>query len=174
MKDNLMTSRRFAPLFWTQFLSAFNDNFLKNTLVFLILATVAADDAGSLVTLAGAVFMAPFLLFSALGGQLADKFDKAVVAERLKRWELAAAAVAVVGIAFSSIAVLLVALFLFGAISALFRAGQIRHPSRSPGAQGTAACQRLDRGATFIAILSGTVIAGVAAADGVNPGCLVR
>ena len=72
-----MTSRRFAPLFWTQFLSAFNDNFLKNTLVFLILATVAAEDAGSLVTLAGAVFMAPFLLFSALGGELADKFDKA-------------------------------------------------------------------------------------------------
>ena len=42
MQQNLMTSRRFAPLFWTQFLSAFNDNFLKNTLVFLILATVAA------------------------------------------------------------------------------------------------------------------------------------
>ena len=37
MSRNLMTSRRFAPLFWTQFLSAFNDNFLKNTLVFLIL-----------------------------------------------------------------------------------------------------------------------------------------
>ena len=64
MQQNLMTSRRFAPLFWTQFLSAFNDNFLKNTLVFLILATVAAEEAGSLVTLAGAVFMAPFLLFS--------------------------------------------------------------------------------------------------------------
>src|SRR6478609_5708937 len=54
MNTHLMLSRRFAPLFWTQFLSAFNDNFLKNTLVFLILATVAADDAGSLVTLAGA------------------------------------------------------------------------------------------------------------------------
>ena len=59
---HLMTSRRFAPLFWTQFLSAFNDNFLKNTLVFLILFTLAADQAASLVTLAGAVFMAPFLL----------------------------------------------------------------------------------------------------------------
>ncbi|MER9063903.1 hypothetical protein [Mesorhizobium sp. M0019] len=41
--SHLMTSRRYAPLFWTQFLSAFNDNFLKNTLVFLILFTLAAD-----------------------------------------------------------------------------------------------------------------------------------
>lgn len=120
MKDNLMTTRRFAPLFWTQFLSAFNDNFLKNTLVFLILAQMAANEAASLVTLAGAVFMAPFLLFSALGGELADKFDKAIMAERLKRVELAAAAVAVVGIALSSVTVLMVALFLFGVISALF------------------------------------------------------
>ena len=169
MKTNLMTSRRFAPLFWTQFLSAFNDNFLKNTLVFLILATVAADDAGSLVTLAGAVFMAPFLVFSALGGELADKFDKAIVAERLKRWELAAAGVAVVGIAFSSIAVLLVALFLFGAISALF--GPVKygilpdHLERKELPRANAWIE----GATFIAILSGTVIAGIAAADGVNP-----
>ena len=77
MNDHLMTSRRFAPLFWTQFLSAFNDNFLKNTLVFLILFTLAADEAASLVTLAGAIFMAPFLLLSALGGELADRFDKA-------------------------------------------------------------------------------------------------
>ncbi|MFK0276768.1 acyl-[ACP]--phospholipid O-acyltransferase [Ensifer sp. NPDC090286] len=169
MKNNLMTSRRFAPLFWTQFLSAFNDNFLKNTLVFLILATVAADDAGSLVTLAGAVFMAPFLLFSALGGELADKFDKAKVAERLKRWELAAAGVAVVGIAFSSIAVLLVALFLFGAISALF--GPVKygilpdHLERKELPRANAWIE----GATFIAILSGTVVAGLAAADGVDP-----
>ena len=72
MNNHLMTSRRFAPLFWTQFLSAFNDNFLKNTLVFLILFTLAADKAASLVTLAGAVFMAPFLLLSALGGEIAD------------------------------------------------------------------------------------------------------
>src|SRR3954468_9161718 len=96
MSDHLMTSRRFAPLFWTQFLSAFNDNFLKNTLVFLILFTLAADQAASLVTLAGAVFMAPFLLLSALGGEIADRFDKALIARRLKFAEIGAAAVAVV------------------------------------------------------------------------------
>ena len=46
MNDHLMTSRRFAPLFWTQFLSAFNDNFLKNTLVFLILFTLGGGRGG--------------------------------------------------------------------------------------------------------------------------------
>ncbi len=169
MQRNLMTSRRFAPLFWTQFLSAFNDNFLKNTLVFLILATMAADAAGSLVTLAGAVFMAPFLLFSALGGELADKFDKAVMAERLKRVELAAAAVAVIGLAFHSVTVLMVALFLFGVISALF--GPVKygilpdHLERKELPRANAWIE----GATFIAILGGTLVAGLAAADGVNP-----
>lgn len=169
MKDNLMTSRRFAPLFWTQFLSAFNDNFLKNTLVFLILAQMAANEAASLVTLAGAVFMAPFLLFSALGGELADKFDKAIMAERLKRVELAAAAVAVVGIALSSVTVLMVALFLFGVISALF--GPVKygilpdHLERKELPRANAWIE----GATFIAILAGTIVAGLAAAEGVNP-----
>ena len=157
MQQNLMTSRRFAPLFWTQFLSAFNDNFLKNTLVFLILATVAAEEAGSLVTLAGAVFMAPFLLFSALGGELADKFDKAVMAERLKRVELVAAGVAVVGLAFHSITVLMLALFLFGVISALF--GPVKygilpdHLERKELPRANAWIE----GATFIAILGGTL-----------------
>jgi acyl-[acyl-carrier-protein]-phospholipid O-acyltransferase/long-chain-fatty-acid--[acyl-carrier-protein] ligase len=77
----VMTTRKFAPLFWTQFLSAFNDNFLKNTLVFLIMAQMAAEGA-SLVTLAGGIFIVPFLLLSAIGGELADKYDKAKMAER--------------------------------------------------------------------------------------------
>ena len=45
MATSLMTSRRFAPLFWCQFFSAFNDNFLKNALVFLILFKIGGDDA---------------------------------------------------------------------------------------------------------------------------------
>ena len=58
MFPKLMTTRRFAPLFWCQFFSAFNDNFLKNALVFLILFKIGGSDAEVLVTLAGAVYLA--------------------------------------------------------------------------------------------------------------------
>ena len=82
MSDNLMTSRRFAPLFWCQFFSAFNDNFLKNALVFLILFSpaVSEDSRPVLITLTAAVFIGPFFFLSGLGGQMADRFDKAIVA----------------------------------------------------------------------------------------------
>ena len=168
MSDHLMTSRRFAPLFWTQFLSAFNDNFLKNTLVLLILFTLASDKAASLVTLAGAIFMAPFLLLSALGGELADRNDKALMARRLKFAEIGAAAVAVLGIALSSIPVLLLALFLFGVISALF--GPIKYgilPDHLEKKELPKANAWIEA-ATFAAILAGTIVGGLASAEGTS------
>lgn len=168
MRRNLMTTRRFAPLFWTQFLAAFNDNFLKNTLVFLILARMAASEAAPLVTLSGAVFMAPFLLFSALGGQIADKFDKAMVAERLKRAEVPVAALAVAGLALGSVWLLMLALFLFGVNSALF--GPIKYgilPDQLERPELLRANAWVE-GATFIAILTGTIAAGVVAIDGIS------
>ena len=116
----LMSSRRFAPLFWTQFLSAFNDNFLKNAIVFFILFKLAGDNSEALVTLAGAIFIAPSFLFSGLGGELADRFDKARVARTLKAAEIAAAGVAATGFWLGSLPVLFGALFLFGTVSALF------------------------------------------------------
>ena len=66
MFTSLMTARRFAPLFWCQFFSALNDNFLKQGLVILIHSlTLAEGQSGVLVALAGAVFIAPFFLLSA-------------------------------------------------------------------------------------------------------------
>jgi acyl-[acyl-carrier-protein]-phospholipid O-acyltransferase/long-chain-fatty-acid--[acyl-carrier-protein] ligase len=168
MSDHLMTSRRFAPLFWTQFLSAFNDNFLKNTLVLLILFKLAADDAAALVTLAGAIFIAPFLFLSAIGGELADRFDKAAVAQRLKLAEIGAAALAVAGIAFSSIPVLMTALVAFGTISALFspiKYGILPdHLERRELPKANAWIEA----ATFAAILTGTIVGGLASAEGTS------
>jgi acyl-[acyl-carrier-protein]-phospholipid O-acyltransferase/long-chain-fatty-acid--[acyl-carrier-protein] ligase len=160
MQRNLMTSRQFAPLFWTQFLSAFNDNFLKNTLVFLIMYQMAAE-GGALVAVAGGIFILPFLVLSAIGGELADKHDKAVIAERLKRAEIGVAALAVAGIALSSIWVLMVALFGFGVISALF--GPIKYgilPDHLERRELPAANAWIE-GGTFIAILTGTIAAAV-------------
>ncbi len=131
MFATLMRSRRFAPLFWCQFLGAFNDNFLKNSLVFLILFKLAAEDSEALISLAGAVFIFPFFIISALGGQIADKFDKALIAERLKLIEIGIAGVGVAGfwLALDPDPVLCaVSVRLqFGAV----RPHQVRHPARS-------------------------------------------
>ncbi len=163
-----MISKRFAPLFWTQFLSAFNDNFLRYSLAFLILLQLQGDEAASLVTLAGAIFMLPFLILSALGGELADKYDKGWLAERLKLFEIGAALVAVVGIFLSSVPISMLALFLFGVISALF--GPIKYGILPDlmGRRDLPAANAWVEGATFIAILGGTIAAGFVAEDGID------
>jgi acyl-[acyl-carrier-protein]-phospholipid O-acyltransferase/long-chain-fatty-acid--[acyl-carrier-protein] ligase len=169
MSSSLLLTRRFAPLFWTQFFSAFSDNFLKNALVFLILFKIGGSDAEALITLAAAVFIAPYFFLSALGGELADRYDKAIVAQRLKLAEIGVAVIAVLGFWFHSVPVLFVALFLFGVIASLF--GPIKygilpdHLERSELPAGNA----LVEGATFIAILLGTIVGGIAAKDGGDP-----
>ncbi|MGV7031361.1 acyl-[ACP]--phospholipid O-acyltransferase [Methylobacterium symbioticum] len=169
MFRSLMTARRFAPLFWCQFFSAFNDNFLKNALAFLILFKVGQESgghAGVLVTLASAVFIGPFFILSGLGGELADRYDKALMARRLKFAEIFAAATAVLGFVLHAVPVLFVALGLFGVIAALF--GPIKygilpdHLKREELPAGNA----LVEGATFLAILLGTIVAGLASAMG--------
>ena len=84
----LMTSRRFAPLFVSQFFSAFNDNFVRNMLVLLILFRLGDEHAGPLVTLAIGLFVLPSIFLSALGGEWADAHDKALIARRLKLAEI--------------------------------------------------------------------------------------
>ena len=173
MFRSLMTARRFAPLFWCQFFSAFNDNFLKNALAFLILFGIAGGSGesgeghgGVLVTLASAVFIGPFFILSGLGGQWADRYDKALMARRLKFAEIFAAGCAVLGFLLHSIPVLFVALGLFGTIAALF--GPIKygilpdHLRREELPAGNA----LVEAATFLAILLGTIAAGTASAMG--------
>jgi acyl-[acyl-carrier-protein]-phospholipid O-acyltransferase / long-chain-fatty-acid--[acyl-carrier-protein] ligase len=169
MSTHLMTSRRFAPLFWCQFFSAFNDNFLKNALGFLIVFHIGGDGAASLNTLALAIFIAPFFILSGLGGQLADRFDKAVIARYLKLAEVFVVGMAIAGFATRSPALLFVALALFGIIAALF--GPIKygilpdHLAREDLPAGNA----LVEAATFMAILLGTMIASFTARDGGSP-----
>jgi acyl-[acyl-carrier-protein]-phospholipid O-acyltransferase/long-chain-fatty-acid--[acyl-carrier-protein] ligase len=67
-----MRSRRFAPLFWCQFLSAFNDNFVRQMLAMLILFRFNAADAGAKVSLAVAIFVLPSIPLSPIGGEIAD------------------------------------------------------------------------------------------------------
>jgi acyl-[acyl-carrier-protein]-phospholipid O-acyltransferase / long-chain-fatty-acid--[acyl-carrier-protein] ligase len=168
MFTQLLATRRFAPIFWCQFFSALNDNFVKNALVILILYHLNSTHGPMLTTLAGAVFIAPFFIFSALGGQLADRFDKAVVAEKLKRFEIPVAMLAGVGFILQSVPILFLALAAYGIIGALF--GPIKygilpvHLETKELPAGNA----LVEGATFAAILLGTILGGLAASSGGN------
>ncbi len=179
MLSRLMSGRRFAPLFWSQFCSALNDNFLKNALGMLVLfgigatAAYSAEDGAKLNTLAGVVFIAPFFFLSALGGELADKFDKGRVAAAIKAGEIPVAALAALGFYTHSVPVLFAALFGFGVIGALF--GPVKY-GLLPEALKTeelASGNALVEGATFLAILLGTIGGGIAVTEAKSPELIV-
>ena len=88
MSDALLRTRRFLPLFVAQTLGALNDNLFKNALVVMVVFRMASGGA-ELVALAGGLFIAPYVLFSALAGQLADRYDKARVLRLNKLAEVA-------------------------------------------------------------------------------------
>ena len=119
----LLASRRFGPLFATQFFGAFNDNVYKNALVVLLTFQAASWTTlspGVLANLAAGLFILPFFLFSATAGQLADKFDKALLARLTKLLEIVIILLAGLGFALESLVLLLAALFLLGLQSTLF------------------------------------------------------
>src|SRR4051812_13168569 len=160
MIRELMSSRRFAPLFWAQFCSALNDNVLKNALVIILLYGATSGHGDALVTLAGAVFIFPFFILSGLGGELADKYVKSVVARRLKFAEIFAAIFAAAGFFLHSVPLLFVALAMFGIVAALF--GPVKYamlPDQLTVGE-LATGNALVEGATFMAILIGTIAGG--------------
>jgi acyl-[acyl-carrier-protein]-phospholipid O-acyltransferase/long-chain-fatty-acid--[acyl-carrier-protein] ligase len=162
MFRTLMTSRRFAPLFWCQFLSAFNDNFIRNMLAMLILFRFGAENASLKILLATIVFILPAIPLSALGGEIADSHDKALIGRRLKFAEIFVQMVAAAGVVFASSALLYAALFGLGIIAALF--GPIKfgilpdHLKSDELVSGNA----LVEGATFAAIICGLAFGGLA------------
>jgi len=178
MFETLMRSRRFAPLFWCQFCSALNDNFLKNALGMLILFGLGGatgglgQHAGVLVTLSGVVFIAPFFVLSAIGGEVADRFDKARIARSIRLAEIPIAAIAAIGFFLHSVAILFIALALFGIVAALF--GPVKYgilPEKLETAE-LAAGNALVEGATFLAILVGTIAGGIAVAEAQSGGAV--
>ena len=113
----LLQQRRFGPFFATQFLGAFNDNLFKNALVVLVtfgIVNHSAADTDTLVNLAALLFIAPFFLFSATAGQLADKYEKSMLMRRIKLAEVGIMLIAAIGFLFSSVGFLIVILFLMG------------------------------------------------------------
>jgi acyl-[acyl-carrier-protein]-phospholipid O-acyltransferase/long-chain-fatty-acid--[acyl-carrier-protein] ligase len=113
--------RGFWSLMATQFQTAFSDNALKNLVVLLVLGSaMPADQRNTTVALAGGLFAAPFILFSMLGGWLADRFSKAAVMRAVKLAEVGIMLFAASALAFESVWMQLAAVFLMGCHSAIF------------------------------------------------------
>ena len=169
MLASLLRARRFAGLFWCQFFSVFNDNFVRNMLAMLILFRLGETEAGPLITLAVGTFMAPSLLLSGLGGEMADARDKAWLARRLKFAEILVQAVAALGLTLTSLPLLYTALFGLGVISALF--GPVKYGILPDllAKEELLAGNALVEAATFIAIFFG-LIAGGLSVTGRTPG----
>lgn len=160
----LLKTQRFAPLFTVQFLGAFNDNLFKNTLA-VILTFQAAQwtsiSSALLAPIIGAVFIAPFFLFSGLAGELADKYDKATLSRIVKVWEIFLMLIATVGFAIHSLTTLLVVVFGMGMHSTLF--GPIKYSiiPQHMGENELVSANALVESGTFAAILLGTIGGGI-------------
>src|ERR1700730_16217006 len=119
----LLRSRRFAGLFWAQFLGAFNDNLFKNALVILVAyqgVRLWGIGPEQLVALSGGILILPFVLFSATAGQLADRFRKSSLVRWVKVGEIVIILIAAAGFLTGQIGLLFVVLFLLGCQSSLF------------------------------------------------------
>lgn len=161
-------SKDLSSLFWTQFFGALNDNVFKNALVILITyqgVSLMGMNSGSLVALAGGVFILPFFFLSGTSGQLADRFEKTTLVKIIKKFEILISFLAILGLYQKNYPLLLFVLFLFGLHSTFF--GPLKY-SLIPNyttKENLVFSNALISSGTFIAILLGTILGGMAASD---------
>jgi len=167
IKPSLLLKRRFGPLFLTQFGGAFNDNLYKSAMLFSLSFGIAggegssAQSASMLALLAGAVFIAPYFLFSGMAGQIADRIDKARLARIVKTAEFAIMLVGGLGLLIQSLPLLFAGLFAMGAHSTFF--GPIKYsilPQHLKDEELLAGTGMVEAG-TFISILLGQIAGGL-------------
>ncbi len=160
---SLLCTKSFFALFWVQFLGAFNDNLFKNALVMLITFRLSQSngETGLLITLAAGLFILPFFLFSGLAGQLADRYPKSFLIQKIKLAEVVVMLLGAIALLNLQLELLFLTLFLMGTQSAFF--GPIKYSvlpeilEEKSLMQGNA----LFSGSTFIAILFGTILGGI-------------
>jgi 1-acyl-sn-glycerol-3-phosphate acyltransferase len=159
----LLGQRRFAPFFWTQFCGAANDNLLKFAFTVLVTYQLQLDwmppaMAGLVI---GALFILPFLLFSATSGQLTDKFDKTKMIRFVKNLEIVIMLIAVWGFVRADAVTLLACVFLMGLHSTLFGPVKFAYlPQALDPREITGGNGMVEMG-TFVAILLGQLAGGL-------------
>lgn len=160
----LFFKKRFTAMFITQFMGAFNDNLFKQALLLVLTYSVASQmgmKISTLNNLAAMLFILPYFLFSALAGQLADKYEKSKLTVNIKILEIVIMVIAVFGFFMQLYWLLFVALFLLGTQSTFFGPikyaylPQVMHEDELVGANG------LFQMGTSLSILFGMIVAGV-------------
>ena len=155
------STRGFWALIVTQFQGAFSDNALKWLVISLIASmSFTSEKRDELVSIVGALFALPFILFSMSGGFLADRFSKRTVTIGVKCFEILVMLVALVGLATNHIYVTIGGVFLMGVHSAIF--GPSKYgllPELLPEKKLSWGNGVLELG-TFLAIIGGTVAGG--------------
>lgn len=158
----LLGSRRFLPFFLTQLLGAFNDNIFKQSLILAILYKLSSGADGSLlVNLCALLFILPFFLFSALGGQFGEKFAKDRLIRTIKFAEILIMLAGAAGVLLNNLPLMLAVLFCMGTQSALF--GPVKYsilPQHLREDELVGGNALVEMG-TFLAILAGTIGAGI-------------
>ncbi len=159
----LLAQRRFAPFFWTQFLGAANDNLFKFALTVMVtyqltVSWLPPSLAGLVI---GAVFIFPFLLFSATSGQLTDKWDKTQMIRFVKTLEVAIMMLAAFGFYTDNVVVLLVCVFLMGLHSTLFGPVKFAYLPQVLNEREITGGNGMVEMGTFVAILLGNVAGGL-------------
>ena len=160
----LFKRRRFSAMFFTQFLGAFNDNVFKQALILVLTYTAASQigvEVSILNNLAAMLFILPYFLFSALAGQIADKFEKSKLTRFVKLLELIIMAVAAIGFVFEWYGLLFVALFLMGTHSTFFGPIKYAYLPQAMKEDELVGANGLFQMGTSLAILLGMIVAGL-------------
>lgn len=164
MSSSLLRDRKFWPLCYTQFFGAFNDNFFKNALVILITfqsMSLVGLNSEQLIALCGGIFIFPFFLFSALAGQIADKYEKARLIIYIKTLEVFIMILAIIGFTTENLTILLTALLLMGLQSSLFSPLKYSYIPHQVASHKLVEANALLQSTTFLAILIGTTFGGL-------------
>lgn len=160
----LLANRRLAGMFIAQFLGAVNDNLLKNALVIQVAygRSGSANDVEVLVTVATALFILPYFLFSATAGELADKFEKMQLIKTLKVWEICVMTLAGASFLFGGgIGIGLTILFLLGVQAAFFGPVKYGILPELLAPEDLLGGNAVIEAGTFLAILIGTIAGGL-------------
>ena len=160
----LFKRRRFSAMFFTQFLGAFNDNVFKQALILVLTYTAAQKlnaEVSILNNLAAMLFILPYFLFSALAGQLADKYEKSKLTRLIKVLEIVIMTLAAVGFVFEWYVLLFVALFLMGTHSTFFGPIKYAYLPQAMRDDELVGANGLFQMGTSLAILLGMIVAGI-------------